>query len=868
MKKKIENVAIKKNVAITVLVAVFIVGIILTFYNMLYDANREILIRNGEKTANDIDDAFADYLSTSMDAIKLTSYTVEGMLAQNKSNKEILDYLIGQSLAIKHTVFENTSGLYGYIRGEFLDGMMWNPPSGFVATDRPWYKKAIEKEGEVAMIEPYLDAQTGTTLMAISKALRDGKNVVSMDIKLDVIQKITEESVSAEKSDLQFIISKSGYVVAHSDRSEIGKNYSEDGSGIGHGIYAKLGDFDATDEGYFEYRLGEKTYMVYVADLNGDFICVSVKDSSAVFAPLRLIFGITVAVVIAVLAVIYLMLLNSNKKQYALERLSDRVSATADIYISMYEANLLDNTFVEVYNNRETIRELVGEERADAAGCLRRIYSECTDPSSREQMLAFVDLSTLNERLQDTQTVTNEFLSFENKWRRARFIVSARDASGTIERVLYLVEDIDEEKRARDTSLEEIRKMNDQISSVSHIYFSMHEVDLTTDIIYNIRTRVGLDELVPPAMVEHAQQVAFEVIERTTNMISRSTMHSYVDFSTIDERCKETDVLTEEFLNCDNEWCRARLVVSKRDENGHVEHLLWLIESIDEEKRKRDALTETAQMLNARIMSIANMYMYVYEVDLKADQFTPIKTDNRFVDHVVGEAAPNARESVRQVMTAFVSDRNRDDVIRFIDLSTLARRLGRSDTVAIEFQNKEGAWRRARFLASRRDVNGNLTHVMWLMENIDNEKQERDQLVDMSERAIAASEAKSSFLANVSRELRMPLDDALDTNEKIYEATEGEIRTYAEKIRSAGAVLQRLVSAILDYSKLEAGEMKITPTFYELPGMIRDLEEMIKGKIEQKALTFESDIGKGLPRMLHGDEAHIKQVITNLLINA
>ena len=79
------------------------------------------------------------YLSTSIDAIKMTAYTIDGMLKNNKTNKEILDYLVGQSIAVTGTVFENTTGLYGYINGEYLDGALWVPDADFVPTQRPWY---------------------------------------------------------------------------------------------------------------------------------------------------------------------------------------------------------------------------------------------------------------------------------------------------------------------------------------------------------------------------------------------------------------------------------------------------------------------------------------------------------------------------------------------------------------------------------------------------------------------------------------------------------------------------------------------------------------------------------------------------------
>lgn len=81
-------------------------------------------------------------------------------MKNHKSNKEILDYLVGQSTAITSTIFENTSGLYGYINGEYLDGILWVSGSDFIPTERPWYTKAVANNGNVTLIDPYKDDKT------------------------------------------------------------------------------------------------------------------------------------------------------------------------------------------------------------------------------------------------------------------------------------------------------------------------------------------------------------------------------------------------------------------------------------------------------------------------------------------------------------------------------------------------------------------------------------------------------------------------------------------------------------------------------------------------------------------------------------
>ena len=134
---------------------------------------------------------------------------------------------------------------------------------------------------------------------------------------------------------------------------------------------------------------------------------------------------------------------------------------------------------------------------------------------------------------------------------------------------------------------------------------------------------------------------------------------------------------------------------------------------------------------------------------------------------------------------------------------------------------------------------------------------------------VAASEAKSAFLASVSHEIRTPINAVLGMNEMILRECDDEnILMYSDSIRTAGSTLLGLVNDILDFSKIEAGKMEIIPVRYDLSTVINDLVNMIQTKADDKGLKLILKISPETPRSLYGDEVRIKQVITNILTNA
>ena len=137
------------------------------------------------------------------------------------------------------------------------------------------------------------------------------------------------------------------------------------------------------------------------------------------------------------------------------------------------------------------------------------------------------------------------------------------------------------------------------------------------------------------------------------------------------------------------------------------------------------------------------------------------------------------------------------------------------------------------------------------------------------EEALAASKAKSDFLATISHEIRTPMTAIIGMTELALgtELTQEQL-TYLKAIDSSSESLMSLLNDILDFSKIEAGQMDIEEIDFDLRKVVEGVVDMFSHKAINKELEFISFIEPGLPTKLKGDPNRIRQVLINLVGNA
>ena len=137
------------------------------------------------------------------------------------------------------------------------------------------------------------------------------------------------------------------------------------------------------------------------------------------------------------------------------------------------------------------------------------------------------------------------------------------------------------------------------------------------------------------------------------------------------------------------------------------------------------------------------------------------------------------------------------------------------------------------------------------------------------DKAEQANAAKTDFLSSMSHEIRTPLNAIVGFSEAIGDAsTLEEAQENAKDIVTASNTLLELVNGILNISKIEANKMEIVNTEYDLTQECDDLVKLIKPRIGEKPIELRYYVAPDIPSVLYGDKGKIKEIITNIMVNA
>jgi signal transduction histidine kinase/CheY-like chemotaxis protein len=234
---------------------------------------------------------------------------------------------------------------------------------------------------------------------------------------------------------------------------------------------------------------------------------------------------------------------------------------------------------------------------------------------------------------------------------------------------------------------------------------------------------------------------------------------------------------------------------------------------------------------------------------------------------IIGSVAPEGRWSV-QDMAALLHPDDRESVH-----ATLKRLL--ADEPGPHFaryrMRKHGGWLwvESHGMVAERDARGKPLRLMGTHADIALRKQEEQVVIRARLLAEQASEAKSRFVANISHEVRTPLNAMMGLIQLIQDSPlSADQKRWAHLMdRSANALLA-LVSDVLDFSRIEASKMELESLRFDLHDLLREVSDLHADQARVKSVGWDLVVSPRLPQFMQGDPNRLRQVLLNLLSNA
>ena len=190
------------------------------------------------------------------------AFSIEHMIQHGYSQEEIENFFVKWTVWLQSNQesFHEFSGVYGYIRGSYVDGTRWVPPPDYIPQSRPWYQGAATMSGRAYYTIPYTDAETGDVVVSLSIGVFDSNRVRAGIVAIDVnIASIVDyvSSLTMANDGYGVMLNEKMIFVMHPDNDYNGVNIMQVGS---HNNFAEIGEMLTN---------GEEVSGVIFTDPNG-----------------------------------------------------------------------------------------------------------------------------------------------------------------------------------------------------------------------------------------------------------------------------------------------------------------------------------------------------------------------------------------------------------------------------------------------------------------------------------------------------------------------------------------------------------------------------------------------------------------------
>lgn len=166
------------------------------------------------------------------------------------------------------------------------------------------------------------------------------------------------------------------------------------------------------------------------------------------------------------------------------------------------------------------------------------------------------------------------------------------------------------------------------------------------------------------------------------------------------------------------------------------------------------------------------------------------------------------------------------------------------------------------------EINGEILLVQ-VVRDITLQQQTQQQLSLAKERAEALAKARSRFVATISHEIRTPMNGVLGMADLLFDTDLDATQTqYLQAIKLSGDVLLKIINEVLDFAKLDEGQVLLVNEPFNLPNLVEETLHLLSTIAEEKSVDLKYEYEANVPHEFVGDVMRIQQILLNLIGNA
>ena len=418
--------------------------------------------------------------------------------------------------------------------------------------------------------------------------------------------------------------------------------------------------------------------------------------------------------------------------------------------------------------------------------------------------------------------------------------------------------DIDEISKAINKLFDEKRDTEQFLRLIAPEYMGVYVVDRTTD---HFRDILGPDYFrkIVNEKDGHFQEALKIYMDQYVAEADQSIIAYMLDYDSIYEVLLSGRDVNLSYRKKDN--ANVALKIRRYSQKKEEENLsLWVFANEEINNQKKEAerqqqlsdayavikksndelklALDKAKLENEIISAIGKSYYYISRIDLEEDYYEVVSGFEKFPDNV--KLKGNFSKNVYQNCKTIVDEKYVDDIVAFLDISTLADRLQSEESVFMEYRMQNGDWRRVRLIVKKRNEQGRVTHVLCAVRNISADKKRELELQFKAQEARRETKEKTRFLSNMSHDIRTPMNGIvglIDMAERYPDDMEMQAQCRI-RIKELSGHLVSLVNDILDINKLQSDDLVIENTTFDIAEMLRTLNEASQLDAAKKDIEY------------------------------